>query len=126
GTDVGDLTVTGTGPTTITWLSRPQPPGTSGYDLFSATSNSASPMDNWLAAPVVGQPRNLGASGVCVQSNIAQGALNTTITGTDSRANPAAGQAYLYRVGHSSAFAGAKDPLGVFNGPLVMANVTCP
>jgi hypothetical protein len=122
GTDIGELTVTGVSPTTIAWTSRPHPPGTSGYDIFRATSNGV-PGD-WLLAAVTGQPRVM--SGSCLQSNIAQGALNTTISGTDSTANPAAGQIWMYRVGHSSTFAAAKDPLGSFAAGLVMANVQCP
>ena len=122
GTDIGELTVTGVSPTTIAWTSRPQPPGTSGYDIFRATSNSV-PGD-WLLGAVLGQPRVMNAS--CTVGNIAQAALNTTVSGLDSTANPAAGQIWMYRVGHSSTFAGAKDPLGSFAAGLVMANVQCP
>src|SRR5678816_4777289 len=66
GTDIGELTVTGTSPTTIAWTSRPQPPGTSGYDIFRATSNSV-PGD-WLLGAVLGQPRVMNAS--CTVGNL--------------------------------------------------------
>jgi hypothetical protein len=128
GTDIGELDVAGNGPTTITWTSRPQPPGTAGYDVFSATATTVPA--SWLNPATINGTRALGASGVCVQGNIAQVAAPSvgiaTTFGTDSRANPAAGQTYMYRVGHSSAFGAAIDPLGVFSGPLVMANVQCP
>jgi hypothetical protein len=119
------LSVTGTG--TLTWDSRPQPPGISGYKVYRVTSGTATGVDLFPANVFTGV-------GACRLAASAQVALPGLVTTTDAGV-PAPGTGFNYQVAHASAVATALNPLGVRpsssnrNGQLVTSNGTntiCP
>ncbi len=103
----------------ISWRSRPQPPGVSGYDLFEcSTSLSGSCSGGGPGSPVF--------SGACAVPNIAPVAVGGLVSTTI--ACPALGSAKIWAAGHSSANGLALTPLGFdpVGGEVVVSAVTCP
>jgi len=102
------------GATTLSWPARPQPTSVTGYDLFRGD----------LAAQN-GDP-SLGTLS-CLQGNIPQQTVGTTVTAAQDAALPAIGHATYYLVGHSSNAAGALDALGKrSDGSILVAPIVCP
>ncbi|HET9481273.1 MAG TPA: hypothetical protein VFP98_05905, partial [Candidatus Polarisedimenticolia bacterium] len=122
--DGGDLTldVTGGATTTVQWMSRPQPPGISGYDLFRLASTPAAGVDVFTDGTF---------DGTCFADAVPKGTLGALVTRADA-AIPVVGTTYMYQVGHSSANATAIAPLGVGGagnaraGQLLRAGSSCP
>jgi hypothetical protein len=118
--DSQDITLTLThaaGVTTIAWLSRPQTPLVSGYDLYSGTINTNGD---------VGQGTLAGLA--CMSGNIPQpgGSPGVNVTRTDAVA-PALGKATYYLAGHSPTAAGGQAALGRrSNGALRPLPAVCP
>ncbi len=120
------LSVTGSG--VLTWDSRPQPPGVSGYKIYRVTNGPGLGTADLFAGNV------FNGAGACRLNTVAQVALPTVVTTTDAGV-PAAGTGFNYQVAHSSAVATALNPLGVRpttsnrSGQLVTSNGTgtiCP
>jgi hypothetical protein len=114
---------------TLSWRSRPQPPGMAGYDLFRRTSTGIGA----VALNGAGDPFATDKfQGTCLTNAIAATAVGTRTTTTNVATTLPTGQAWLYMVGHSSNNTLAIAPLGrrpsTSNraGVLTSANVTCP
>ena len=107
---------------TLTWRSRPQVSGESGFDVFKRDVSAAG-TDIFAG--------NVFAGGACFQNAQANGAVGTLVTKTDT-VMPATGHASLYMIGHSSTNTLAIAPLGfrpsvsTRANTLVSAAVTCP
>jgi len=105
------------GTTTIAWLSRPQTPLVSGYDLYSGTINQGGD---------AGQATLAGLA--CMSGNVPQpgGSPGVNVTRTDA-VNPALGKATYYLAGHSPLAAGGQAALGRrSNGALRSLPPVCP
>jgi hypothetical protein len=109
------LDVTGGAVATISWATRPQPSGISGYDVFRYDTSG-------------------GLTGTDVFSSGFQGAClaDAVLPGVTDPAIPSAGEAFMYQVSHSSNNSAAIAPLGTRPsssnraGQLVMAGTSCP
>jgi hypothetical protein len=122
GNQLEGLSVTGGTTAVLSWMSRPQPPGISGYDVFRLQSGTASGVDVFTGGTF---------DGTCFANAVPQTALGTLVSVNDA-AIPTAGRTFMYQVGHSSTNPAAIAPLGVpvlgstRAGTLVTAGVTCP
>ena len=117
--DSQDITLTLThaaGTTTIAWLSRPQTPQVSGYDLYSGTIASSGDASQGTLAGLA-----------CMSGNIAQpGTIGTSVTRTDAVA-PVLGRVTFYLAGHNPLAAGGQAALGRrSNGALRPLPAVCP
>ncbi|MFQ5877165.1 MAG: thrombospondin type 3 repeat-containing protein [Acidobacteriota bacterium] len=113
--DGGDISLSAShaaGTTTLSFKARPQPPSLSGYDLFRGSITT--PPDTGLSTLVT------------LSCNIAQQALGSNISGTDSE-TPAVGNAFYYVAGHRSVDPSATTVLGrASDGSVRRAGFTCP
>ncbi len=107
------------GNVSLSWRSRPQPPGVSGYDLFQCSTTASGSCSG-------GGPGSPTFTGACFQSNIAAAAVGAVITRTATC--PAIGSAKIWAVGHSSANGLAVTPLGFdpVGGEVALSATTCP
>ena len=102
----------------LSWRARPQPPGVSGYDVFQCATSVGGACTGGGGSPTF--------SGACFAPNVPQGAVGDLIT--VGATCPAAGQAKLWAVGHSSNNGIAVTPLGFdpVSGDVVLSGSTCP
>ncbi|HZI94648.1 MAG TPA: thrombospondin type 3 repeat-containing protein [Patescibacteria group bacterium] len=122
GSQVEGLVVTGGATATLSWMSRPQPPGIAGYDVFRYLSGTSTGVDVFSGGTF---------DGSCFANAVPQTAPGTNASTTDTD-TPPVGRTFMYQVGHSSTNPAAIAPLGVpplsssRAGQLVTAGVTCP
>ena len=97
----------------LTWTARPQVSSVEGYDIFRATVPAVSVDPTPLLT--------------CLQSNLPQVAIGSTITVPDDAALPPPDQIFYYYIGHSGRAAGALDAIGRrSDGTIRVAPVACP
>ncbi|PYS94793.1 MAG: hypothetical protein DMF50_11440, partial [Acidobacteria bacterium] len=108
------LTVTGSGTTSLSWPSRPQPSSVAGYNIlrgdFSGPAGDVGLATLVCLGPTLPQPATVG----------------NTVSTTDATA-PAPGHIYYYLVGHHPRAAGAFAALGKrSDGTTRIATLSCP
>jgi hypothetical protein len=110
------LDVTGGSVATISWATRPQPSGISGYDVFRYdTTGGLTGADVFSSGDF---------DGVCLADGVAPGVTDPAL--------PAVNETFMYQVSHSSNNSAAINPLGTRPssssraGQLVMAGTSCP
>ncbi len=126
-----DVTAGSATTATLTWPSRAQPPGISGYDVFRFTAAAG-------AGGAGGAPVNMFSAGTfdgaCAANAVANVSLGTSPVTASLAGEPAiaAGQVFMYQVAHSSTNLSAIAPLGIAPpgspaaGTLYLAGTTCP